>query len=92
MSPYLLNVTPVTSPSRSNMCNTISKKMPKTYWGEAVLTTNYLILPSKVLENKAPITILFGGISFVHIHSQRHDELDPQDLKYIFLSYSSIHK
>jgi hypothetical protein len=78
--------------------------VPKRFWSEAVLTAVHLInrLPSIVLKNKSPLEILnkrkskldhlrvFGCICFVHI--KRHDKLDKNAVKTIFLGYSSQKK
>ncbi|RVX16318.1 Retrovirus-related Pol polyprotein from transposon TNT 1-94 [Vitis vinifera] len=85
--------------------------VPKSYWGEVVLTATYMInrIPSRVLDNKSPIKILksfyphfrtsneltprvFGCTTFVHVHSQHRDKLDPRAIKYVFLGYSSTKK
>jgi hypothetical protein len=78
--------------------------VPKRFWSEAVLTAVHLInrLPSIVLKNKSPLEILnkrkskldhlsvFGCIYFVHI--KRHNKLDKNTVKTIFLGYSSQKK
>ena len=61
-----------------------SMQVPKSYWGEAVLTVAYLInrLPTRILGKKSPIEVLlnpsvlfsippkvFGCACFVHNHS-----------------------
>ena len=85
--------------------------VPKSYWGEAVLTVTYMInrIPSQVLHNKSPVEILksfyphfrtsngltprvFGCTTFVHVHSQHRDKLDPRAIKCVFLGYSSTKK
>ncbi|KAJ9705809.1 hypothetical protein PVL29_003762 [Vitis rotundifolia] len=85
--------------------------VPKSYWGEAVLTATYMInrIPSQVLDNKSPVEILksfyphfrtsngltprvFGCTTFVHVHSQHRDKLDPRAIKCVFLGYSSTKK
>ena len=35
---------------------------------------------------------VFGCTTFVHVHSQHRDKLDPQAIKYVFLGYSSTQK
>jgi hypothetical protein len=78
--------------------------VPKIYWLDAVLTATYLInkLPSARLKNMSPLEILkgskvdlahirvFGCTCFVHI--KRHDKLDKNLVKEIFLGYSSEKK
>jgi hypothetical protein len=78
--------------------------VPKTYWSDAVLTATYLInrLPTARLKNMSPLEILkgrkidldhirvFGCTCFVHI--KRHDKLDKNSVKTIFLGYSSEKK
>jgi hypothetical protein len=78
--------------------------IPKIYWSDAVLTATYLInrLPSPRLKNMSPLEILkgrkidldhirvFGCTCFVHI--KRHDKLDTNSVKIIFLGYSSEKK
>jgi transposase InsO family protein len=78
--------------------------VPKIYWSDAVLTATYLInrLPSARLKNMSPLEILkgrkinldhirvFGCTYFLHI--KRHDKLDKNSVKTIFLGYSSEKK
>jgi hypothetical protein len=78
--------------------------VPKIYWSDAVLTATYLInrLPSAWLKNMSPLEILkgrkvdldhirvFGCACFVHI--KRHDKLDKNSVKSIFLGYFSEKK
>ena len=85
--------------------------VPKSYWGEAVLTATYMInrILSQVLDNKSPVEILksfyphfktsngltprvFRRTTFVHVHSQHRDKLDPRAIKCVLLGYSSIKK
>ena len=35
---------------------------------------------------------VFGCTTFVHVHSQHRDKLDPRAIKYVFLGYSSTKK
>jgi LPS sulfotransferase NodH len=78
--------------------------VPKSYWSDVVLTATYLInrLPSVILKNMSPLEILknrkidldhirvFGCTCFVHI--KRHDKLDKNVVKAVFLGYSSQKK
>ena len=84
-----------------------SMQVPKTYWGEAVLTAAYLInrLPTRVLGKKSPVELLtqsfslfpippkvFGCVCFVHNHSPVRKKLDPRAIKCVFLGYSPTQK
>ncbi|KAL0316464.1 UNVERIFIED_CONTAM: Retrovirus-related Pol polyprotein from transposon RE2 [Sesamum radiatum] len=81
--------------------------VPKSYWGDAVLTACYLInrMPSNVLNGDTPYSCLFpdkplfgiaprvfGCVCFVHIHSPSFDKLSPCFVKCIFLGYSQTQK
>ncbi|KAL0326609.1 UNVERIFIED_CONTAM: Retrovirus-related Pol polyprotein from transposon RE2 [Sesamum angustifolium] len=81
--------------------------VPKSYWGDAVLTACYLInrMPSTVLHGDTPYSCLFpdkplfgiaprvfGCVCFVHIHSPNLDKLSPRSVKCIFLGYSRTQK
>ncbi|KAK4391658.1 Retrovirus-related Pol polyprotein from transposon RE2 [Sesamum angolense] len=81
--------------------------VPKSYWGDAVLTACYLInrMPSTVLHGDTPYSCLFpdqplfgiaprvfGCVYFVHIHSPNLDKLSPRSVKCIFLGYSRTQK
>ncbi|KAK4406515.1 Retrovirus-related Pol polyprotein from transposon RE1 [Sesamum angolense] len=81
--------------------------VPKSYWGDVVLTACYLInrMPSTVLNGDTPYSCLFpdkllfgiaprvfGCVCFVHIHSPSLDKLSPRSVKCIFLGYSRIQK
>jgi hypothetical protein len=70
----------------------IDMHVPKSYWGDALLTATYLInrMPSRVLDFKTPLEVLsppfstskgvspkvFGCVCFVHIHGQTRGKLD----------------
>ena len=84
-----------------------SMQVPKSYWGEAVLTAAYLInrLPTCILGKKSPIEVLlnpsvlfsippkvFGCACFVHNHSPSRKKLDPRSLKCVFVGYSPTQK
>jgi hypothetical protein len=78
----------------------LSMHVPKSYWGDVLLTTAYLInwMPSRVLNFKTPIEVLSPAFSssifdipqvftcafFAHLHGSTKDKLDPQALKCIF--------
>jgi transposase InsO family protein len=86
----------------------IDMHVPKSYWGDALLTAAYLInrMPSRVLEFKTPLEVLsppfstskgvspkvFGCVCFVHIHGQTLGKLDPRALKCVFVGYSPTQK
>ncbi|KAL0311158.1 UNVERIFIED_CONTAM: Retrovirus-related Pol polyprotein from transposon RE2 [Sesamum angustifolium] len=74
--------------------------VPKSYWGDAILTACYLInrMPSSVLNGDTPYSFLFpdtplfevtprvfGCLCFVHLHSPTLDKLSPRSVKCIFL-------
>jgi hypothetical protein len=66
----------------------IDMHVPKSYWGDALLTAAYLInrMPIRVLDFKTPLEVLspplyyspkvFGCVCFVHIHSLTRGKLD----------------
>jgi hypothetical protein len=96
---HLLEVT------RSLMLDT---HVPKSYWGDALLTATYLInrMPSRVLDFQTPLEVLspplstakdvspkvFGCVCFVHIHGSTRSKLDPRSLKCVFVGYSPTQK
>jgi hypothetical protein len=96
---HLLEVT------RSLMLDT---HVPKSYWGDALLTAKYLInrMPSRVLDFQTPLKVLspllstakgvspkvFGCVCFVHIHGPTRSKLDPRSLKCVFVGYSPTQK
>ncbi|MFV0960753.1 hypothetical protein QML37_30830, partial [Klebsiella pneumoniae] len=80
---------------------------PKRYWGDAVLTSAYLInrMPSRSLRGKTPQSLLqptqvsyslpprvFRCVCFIHNHSPNLKKLDPHAIKGIFLGYSATQK
>ncbi|KAL2237883.1 UNVERIFIED_CONTAM: Retrovirus-related Pol polyprotein from transposon TNT 1-94 [Sesamum indicum] len=79
-------------------CLLISSDLPKSFWGEAVLTATHLInmSPSVPLSGKTPEFMwnrklldlsplrVFGCSAFVH---QNSDKLEPRSLKYVFIGY-----
>lgn len=82
--------------------------VPKSYWGDALLTATYLInrMPSPVLDFQTPLEVLsphhstakgvspkvFGCVCFVHIHGPTRSKLDPKSLKCVFVGYSPTQK
>ncbi|XP_049933224.1 retrovirus-related Pol polyprotein from transposon RE1 isoform X3 [Nymphaea colorata] len=83
------------------------RNLPKYYWGDAILTSVYLInrMPSRVLKGRTPYSMLpgssqpfhlpprvFGCVCFIHNHSPNVKKLDPKSIKGIFLGYSSTKK
>jgi hypothetical protein len=82
--------------------------VPKSYWGDALLTATYLInrMPSRVLDFKTPLEVLspplsaskgvspkvFGCVCFVHVHGSTRGKLDPRSLKCVFVGYSPTQK
>jgi hypothetical protein len=82
--------------------------VPKSYWGDALRTTTYLInrMPSRILDFKTPLEVLslpfstlkgispkvFGCVCFIHIHGHTRSKLDPRSFKCVFVGYSPTHK
>ncbi|RVX22875.1 Retrovirus-related Pol polyprotein from transposon RE1 [Vitis vinifera] len=81
--------------------------VPFRFWGDAVLTTCYLInrMPSSVLHDQIPHSLLFpdqplyflpprvfGCTCFVHILTPGQDKLSARATKCIFLGYSRLQK
>ena len=62
----------------------------KSYWGEAVLTTTYLInrIPSRVLDNKSPVEVLKS----LYPHFRTSNGLTPRVLGalHLFMSTTNI--
>ncbi|PNY16464.1 receptor-like protein kinase, partial [Trifolium pratense] len=76
----------------------INAHAPLKFWGDAMLTANYLInrMPSSVLDNEIPHSLLFpkdplyavplrvfGSTCFVHDHSPGRDKLSARAVKYV---------
>ncbi|CAL9013295.1 unnamed protein product [Prunus brigantina] len=86
----------------------LSMSVPKSYWGEAVLTAAYLInrMPSQVLKFQTPLQVFTAACSpstvnhlpprvfgFISfVHLHHSGKLDPHSLKCIFLGYSATQK
>ncbi|XP_031505644.2 retrovirus-related Pol polyprotein from transposon TNT 1-94 isoform X1 [Nymphaea colorata] len=83
------------------------RNLPKQYWGDAVLTSAYLInrMPSRVLNGQTPHSMLpgsrppfllpprvFGCVCFIHDHSPYVKKLDPRSIKGVFVGYSPTQK
>ncbi|XP_059654330.1 uncharacterized protein LOC132301059 [Cornus florida] len=82
-------------------------RMPKRFWGGAVLTACHLInrMPSSVLDGKSPYSILFpdsplfslplrvfGCVCYVHNLGPGFDKLDPRATNCVSLGYSRSYK
>ncbi|XP_010473967.1 PREDICTED: uncharacterized protein LOC104753406 [Camelina sativa] len=89
--------------ARSMMFHT---NVPKRYWGDAVMTTCYLInqISTKVLGDVSPFEVLntvkppidhlkvFGCVCFVFIPRELRNKLDAKSTKCMFLGYSTTQK
>ncbi|KAG9447257.1 hypothetical protein H6P81_013385 [Aristolochia fimbriata] len=79
----------------------LSSSVPRVFWGEAVLTSVYIInhLSSPVLNNSTPFDSLygaspdysslrvFGSTCFVLLHERERDKLSAQSTMCVFLGY-----
>ena len=84
-------------------CLLFEKKLPKSFWAEAVYTSVYLLkrLPTKALKNKThfkawygakPIVEhlrVFGCICYIHVLVVKKDKLDQKVEIGVFLGYSN---
>ena len=84
----------------------LSAACPEKFWGEAALTSVYIInrLPSKVTKNVSPFERLygtfpsysnlknFGCACFVLLHPHEHTKLEPRARLCCFLGYDTEHK
>ncbi|CAL5370298.1 unnamed protein product [Camellia sinensis] len=82
------------------------KGLPKTFWGEAVYTSVYLMnrCPTKALKDKTPFEAwsgrkpsvnhlkVFGSICYAHVPKEVRHKLDENSKKCIFVGYSSKSK
>ena len=80
--------------------------VPKYLWSETVTTTAYIInrMPSRILGMRSPVELLLvqrefkvpprgvGCVCFVRDHWPLVGKLDPQEVKCVFVGYSSIQK
>ena len=82
-------------------------KVPQRFWGDAILSTCYLInhMPSSVLHDQIPHSVflpnqslfclcprVFGCVCFVHILTLRQDKLSAKATKCVFLGYSRLQR
>ena len=79
------------------------KRLPKTFWAEAVYTAVYLLnrCPTKALQDKTPIEAwsnrkpsakhlkVFGCICYVHLPAAKRHKLEEKSEVGIFVGYSS---
>ncbi|XP_075094113.1 uncharacterized protein LOC107822665 isoform X2 [Nicotiana tabacum] len=85
----------------------IESRVPLRFWGDAVLTTCYLInrMPSSPIKDQIPHSVLFpqsplyslpprifGSTCFVHNLAPGKDKLALRALKCVFLGYSRVQK
>lgn len=80
-------------------------RMDRKYWGEAVMTANYLLnrLPSASIE-RTPFELwhgskpsyghlrVFGSHAFVHVPDQKRQKLDKKAVRLIFVGYEENRK
>lgn len=86
-------------------CMLLDAGLPKCYWGEAVVTANYVQnrLPSRVVD-KTPFELwtgrvpdlselkVFGCEAYVHVPDQKRKKFDAKARKLVFVGYSTQHK
>lgn len=84
-------------------CLLLEKKLPQSFWAEAVHTSLYLLnrLPTKAVNEKTPIEAwsgiqpsanhlkFFGSICYSHVPSVKRSKLEPKGELGIFIGYSS---
>jgi len=84
-------------------CLLLEKKLPQSFWAEAVHTSLYLLnrLPTKAVNEKTPIEAwsgiqpsakhlkVFGSICYSHVPSVKRSKLEPKGELGIFIGYSS---
>ncbi|CAL5325451.1 unnamed protein product [Camellia sinensis] len=82
------------------------KRLPKTFWGEVMYTSVYLMnrCPTKALKDKTPFEAwsgrkpsvnhlkVFGSICYAHVPKEVRHKLDENSKKCIFVGYSSKSK
>ena len=80
--------------------------MPKSYWGDVVLTACYLInrIPTRILQDQSPYQVLnktkpsiehirvFGCLCFVLIPGEQRDKMAHRSTKAVFIGYSPHQK
>ena len=84
--------------------------VPSRYWDDAITKVVYLLncMPSKVLQFKTPLQVLFehvslptillilpqifGCVTFIHLHKNQRTKLDPCAICCIFLGYATYQK
>ena len=82
----------------------LESNLDKKFWGEAILTANYLTnrSPTRALmENKTPFEmwfgrkpnlanlVIFGSLAFAHVPKEKRRKLDPRSSKCVFVGYAS---
>lgn len=86
-------------------CMLIDAKLPKTFWGEAITTANYIqnrvitratnVTPyelwNQIKPNMTDIHI-FGSKCFVHVPKEKRNKLDDTGIEMIFLGYDGNSK
>ena len=80
--------------------------LPKTYWGDCVLTSAYIInrLPTVVLHHKTRYETLnhkkptyfllkaFGYLALAYNQTQNHDKMNPRGVHCVFIGYPASQK
>lgn len=86
-------------------CMLLDAGLPKCYWGEAILTANYVQnrMPSRSVD-KTPYELwtgtppdladlkVFGCEAYVHVPDAKRKKFDPKAKKLVFVGYSTQHK
>ena len=79
----------------------MSKRMPKEFWAEVVVTSVYLSnrAPTRSVWNKTPQEAwngrkprishfrVFGSIAYVHVPDKKRSKLDDKGKKLVFIGY-----
>lgn len=87
-------------------CLRFQAGLPKSFWGDCVLTAAYLTnrLPTPLLHNKTTFEILqkysptyttlrvFGCLAFAHNNSPHSDKLNPRGIPCAFIGYPATQK
>lgn len=79
--------------------------LPKTYWGECVLTSAYIInrLLTPTLQSKTPFEVHhkkpsyshlkpFGCLALAYNPEMNHEKLNPRGVPCIFIGYPALQK